>query len=96
MARLLIPSLRSCFISGTSLPAVIAAHAVSRLSGLVDSCLHPVPQNIPFEFREHGQHACESAAARGGEIERFAQRNEADVERPEGESAREHPSSCSH
>ena len=51
------------------------------LSGLIDSRLHPVPQNIPFEFRKHGQHACESATARGGEIERFAQRNEAHVER---------------
>lgn len=46
------------------------------LSGLIDSCLHPVPQNIPFEFRKHGQHACESAAARGGEIERLAQAKE--------------------
>lgn len=51
------------------------------LSHLIDSRLHPVPQNITFEFRKHGQHACESTAARGGEIERFAQRNEAHVER---------------
>ncbi len=65
MARLLIPSLRSWFISSTSLPAV----------------LHPIPQNIPFEFRKYGQHACESANARRGEIEHFAQRNEAHVER---------------
>ena len=45
------------------------------LSGLIDSRLYPAPQNIPFEFRKHGQHACEGAAARGAEVERFAQRN---------------------
>ncbi len=50
------------------------------LSGLVNSCLNPVPQNIAFEFRKHGQHACKSPTARGGEIERFAQRNETHVE----------------
>jgi hypothetical protein len=51
------------------------------LSGLIDARLHPVPQNIAFEFRKHGQHARESAATRSGEIKRFAQRNKAHVER---------------
>src|SRR5262245_23110414 len=51
------------------------------LSGLIDSRLHSVTQNIPLELRKHGQHACESSSAWGGEIERFAKRNEAHVER---------------
>ena len=93
MARLLTPSLRSCFIFRHEFTC---GHwppmRFPVLSRLIDSRLHPVPQNIPFEFgvmrfsalriiRKHGQHACESAAARGGEIECFAQRNEAHVER---------------
>jgi hypothetical protein len=32
------------------------------LSSLIYSRLYPVPQNIPFEFRKHGQHTRESAA----------------------------------
>ena len=65
MARLLIPSLRSCFISGTSTCGHWPPMRFPVLSGLINSRLHPVPQNIPFKFRKHGQHACESAAARG-------------------------------
>ena len=35
------------------------------LSGLIDSRLHTIPQNIPYGFRKDSQHACESAAAGG-------------------------------
>ena len=41
-------------------------------SGLLDSRLHAVPQNISLELRKHGHHSGERSAARGRQVERFA------------------------
>jgi len=43
------------------------------LARLIDSRLHPIAQNIPFELSEHSQHAGERSATRGCEVKRFAQ-----------------------
>lgn len=38
------------------------------LAGLIDAGLDPVPQNVSFEFREHGQHPGQCTAARVSEM----------------------------
>jgi len=72
MARLLTHPGEAVSFSGRVYLRSLAAHAFSVLSRLIDPRLHPVPQNISFEFRKQGQHACESSCAGGGKIERFA------------------------
>jgi len=48
------------------------------LTRLGDPGLHTIPQDIALEFREHGEHAGEGSAARGGHVERLRQRYKAD------------------
>ena len=53
----------------------------SLIASLRDSSLDTVPENVPFEFGEYSQHASKRLAARRGQVESFAQGNEADFQR---------------
>ena len=49
--------------------------------GLCDSGFHSIAQNVALEFGEHRQHAGEGPPARRRQVERLAQRDEADLQR---------------
>ena len=53
----------------------------SFYSGLRDSGLNTVPQNIPFELGKNGQHPGECTAAGRCQVKSLTQRYEADLER---------------
>jgi hypothetical protein len=57
-------------------PAVRAAF----LAGLGNPGLHAVAQDVPLELGEDGKHAGQRPSARGGQVERLAERDEADLE----------------
>jgi hypothetical protein len=50
------------------------------LARLSDPGFNPVAENISFEFSKDREHACQRSAAGRGQVERFAQRDEADVQ----------------
>jgi hypothetical protein len=50
------------------------------LARLSDPGFNPVAENISFEFSKDREHACQRSAAGRGQVERFAQRDEADAE----------------
>jgi hypothetical protein len=47
---------------------------------LGDPGLHPITKDVALELSEHGQHAGERPAPRGGHVERFGQRHEPDAD----------------
>ena len=47
---------------------------------LCDSGLHAIAEDVPLEFGEDREHAGQGSAARRGQVERLAERDEADPE----------------
>ena len=81
MADLLNPLRASSWISW-AFPTIFGGAAVRAafFAGLGDSGFHSIAENVALELGEHRQHAGEGSSARRRQVERLAQRDEADLQ----------------